>query len=205
MAETSTGLRSLLANPVVYNCFQALVGEKSGKTRLVRDHLRPRPGDRVLDIGCGTGRTFDYMPDTAYFGFDTSAAYVEEARRRYGTRARFTCARVADAYLPDVPACELVMAIGVLHHLDDDEAIALFQLARNHLADGGRVVTVDGAFVPGQNPLARMLLERDRGQNVRTEPAYVALARTVFGQVRSTVRHDLLRIPYTHVILECQA
>jgi hypothetical protein len=44
---------------------------------------------------------------------------------------------------------------------------------------------------------------RDRGQFIRDEQGYVALASQVFGSVRATIHDKLLRIPYTHIILEC--
>ena len=96
-----------------------------------------------------------------------------------------------------------MLATGVLHHLDDDRAVSLFNLARRALKPGGRLVTYDGCFVAGQPKLARFVVSRDRGQYVRESAEYAKLAAQVFTQVRSFVRHDLLRIPYTHVILQC--
>jgi hypothetical protein len=91
----------------------------------------------------------------------------------------------------------------VLHHLDDSHALSLFKLARRGLKPGGRLVTYDGCFVAGQPKLARFVVSRDRGQYVRESAEYAKLASLVFPEVRSFVRHDLLRIPYTHVILQC--
>ena len=38
---------------------------------------------------------------------------------------------------------------------------------------------------------------------MRDATGYLALARQVFGDVTPHVRHDLLRIPYTLLVLEC--
>src|SRR5205823_7002829 len=94
-------------------------------------------------------------------------------------------------------------ATGVLHHLDDKEAIDLFQVARAALKPGGKLITFDGCFCEGQSRIARYLLERDRGKFVRTAEAYVALARKAFENVEVTLRHDLLRLPYSHIIMKC--
>ncbi len=48
--------------------------------------------------------------------------------------------------------------------------------------------------------MARYLLARDRGADVRTEQAYRVLAARRF---RSDVRHDTSRVPYTIVYLVC--
>jgi hypothetical protein len=66
------------------------------------------------------------------------------------------------------------------------------------------MVTVDPVFEPGQHRIARTVISRDRGQHVRTKERYAELARTAFGEVGVTVRHDLLRFPYSHCILECR-
>jgi hypothetical protein len=38
---------------------------------------------------------------------------------------------------------------------------------------------------------------------MRTADAYQKLATSVFPRIKSNIRHDLLRIPYTLIILEC--
>jgi SAM-dependent methyltransferase len=98
---------------------------------------------------------------------------------------------------------DIVLATGVLHHLDDEEARELFRTAREALRPGGRLVTLDGCYVDGQSRMARYLLSRDRGKFVRAPEAYVRLARSQFEDVQASVRDDLLRIPYTHVALVC--
>lgn len=49
----------------------------------------PRPGERVLDAGCGTGRLCRLLADRglSVVGVDASAAMLDEARRKTGTRA----------------------------------------------------------------------------------------------------------------------
>jgi SAM-dependent methyltransferase len=196
-------MRRLLRHPLVYSLFRRVVGRDEWRARYAREYLRAQPGQRVLDIGCGTGDILEVLPAVEYWGYDASAEYIERARARFGTRGTFTC-RAVDESLPVAAAgFDLVIAHGLLHHLDDAAAATLFRIARRALKPGGRLVTYDGCFVEGQSPLARLFLRLDRGKHVRTREAYEALARRQFGEVRAFVRHDLLRIPYTHLIMEC--
>ena len=71
---------------------------------------------------------------------------------------------------------DLAPANGVVHHLDDDQALALYRLARSALKPGGRFVSFDGAFVDGQSAVARMFLRNDRGRHVRRAEDYERLA-----------------------------
>lgn len=197
------GVYFLLTFPSVYRLFRAIV-RGDGCRIYVSEYVRPVPGEKLLDIGCGPGDILEDLPAVDYLGFDINPKYVEAAQNRFGHRGRFFCGDVGlTAIDKEAGSFDRVLATGVLHHLDDNQAISLFKLARRALKPGGRLVTYDGCFVAGQAKLARFVVSRDRGQFVRECAEYVKLAAQVFPEVRSFVRHDLLRIPYTHVILQC--
>lgn len=203
MPDRLSGLRSVLSHPLVYRIFRKLVGGSGASKWLVGEHLRPRPGDRVLDIGCGPGHMINLLPAVRYTGFDMSEPYIEAARRRYGDRGRFFHASVLEPPPLDSGSFDLVLAMAVLHHLDDKQATAALTLAWQVLREGGRLITYDGCFIEGQSPVARYFLRKDRGRFVRSRKEYEGLARRVFDDVEGVVRHDLLRIPYTHLLLQC--
>jgi SAM-dependent methyltransferase len=204
MGQITTGARRILSVPFFYDLFQDLVGASGIRERWIRDFLRPFPGARILDIGCGTAGILPYLPGYVdYTGFDLSPAYIEAARARHGMRGRFSCAR-AEVFEPradEARPYDIAMAFGVLHHLDDAEARSLLRNARSALGEGGRLVTLDPAFVPDQGRLARFAVSRDRGRNVRYPEAYAALGGGVFSRIETTVLRGALRIPYDHAAL----
>jgi SAM-dependent methyltransferase len=166
--------------------------------------VAPRPGDRILDIGCGPGDVVDFLPEGVhYVGFAESDTYLRSARKRFGHRAEFYCERVGDKQLQELASFDIVLAFGVLHHLDDTRALQLFRLAHQALKPGGRLFTIDGCYLQGQSFLARWLLNKDRGKNVRSEGGYRALADAVFSDVCPSLHHRLFRVPYTILVLEC--
>jgi SAM-dependent methyltransferase len=193
----------LLNFPSIYRLFRTIV-RGDGCRIYLSEYVQPVPGEKVLDIGCGPGDILEDLPAVDYLGFDVNPKYVEAAQKRFGRRGRFFCGDVGlTAIEQEAASFDLVLATGVLHHLDDKHAVSLFKLARTALKPGARLVTYDGCFMAGQPKLARFVVGRDRGQYVREFAEYTKLAAEVFPQVRSFVRHDLLRIPYTHVILQC--
>jgi cyclopropane fatty-acyl-phospholipid synthase-like methyltransferase len=198
--------RRVLAHPEIYRKFRSLVQSKNSATRLVGEFLKIDPGQRVLDIGCGTADILAQLPlDIDYHGYDVEPAYLTSARQRYGHRGSFVVRSVSPEAVEGLGTFDVVISLGVLHHLTDLQAGTLFATAAKVLRPGGRLVTLDGAYVKGQHPVARLLLALDRGRHVRTPEAYLAIARQHFLDVNATVLHDLIVIPYTHCIIEARA
>lgn len=203
MSEEQHGVRATLKIPRVYEFFVSLLGDSRVRETLTTSFIRPFDGAKVLDIGCGPGLMVPYLRNTEYYGYDVSEEYINAARHRFGDGYRFEQARVSNTNLPHSNYFDVVIAVGLLHHLDDAEAEDLFQLALSALAPNGRLVTFDGCYEPGQPRVAKWLLDRDRGKHVRDEHGYTRLAKRSFSSVQATVHRDLLRIPYTHITLVC--
>ena len=204
-AHHDTGLHRLLNRAGVYDALQGLLLRGESRVRYVRDYVRPFPGCRILDIGCGPGSILAHLPGTigSYIGYDMNPAYIEAARSRWGNRGTFHCQRVEPGMLPAGEAFDIVLANGIVHHLDDAEARQLFDVAWRALRSGGSLVTYDNVYLENQHWFARWLIARDRGRAVRTQGGYEALARGRFSNVESVILHDTLRVPYTILVMRC--
>lgn len=192
--------RHILGLPSCYRWFQRTVAGDY-RTEYVRKYVQPREGMRILDVGCGTGDILNHLPQVDYLGIDLSSSYVESARKHFGTRGSFRCESIAETAIRDEACYDIVMANGVMHHLEDEDVRCLFRVAHRVLKPNGRLVTHDGCIVPKQSKVARMLLKLDRGRHVRTREAYISLAKEVFSSVQAHIRHDMLRVPSTLCIL----
>lgn len=203
-SEVVTGVRRVFSVPAVYSLAQRAVGAEKLRKLLVGDILQVTPGLRILDIGCGPADILEHFPDVDYVGFDHSASYIESAQARFGDRGRFFNLSAAEVDLDEFAPRDLAMSIGVLHHLNDDEVLEALTTARTVLGADGRFVSVDPTFAEGQHPIGRMLASRDRGQHVRTPDETRALVTQVFDDVSVRARHDMLHVPYSHVLVEAR-
>ncbi len=195
----NTGWRRIFEYSPVFDGLQSLLGADRSQRRFLRDVVQPFPGAEILDIGCGTASVLDYLPEGVdYTGYDLNRRYIDSARRRYGDRGNFSCARV-DTFVDGERAAryDIVLASAVLHHLGDSEAIDLIISAHRHLRPGGVFCTWDCVRVPDQSKIARFLISRDRGRRVRDAAGYDDLVGGCFLDRRMWVIHDSLRVPYS--------
>jgi SAM-dependent methyltransferase len=114
-------------------------GRQASVERIIAPSLAP--GARILDVGCGTGATTRAL---CRFGPVVGLDIGPEALRRARARG-LAVARASAARLPVRPASfDLVVALDVLEHLDDDVAAAREMLAA--LRPRGRLLVTVPAY-----------------------------------------------------------
>lgn len=103
-----------------------------------------RPGERVLDLGCGGGATTLAIaevvgPESMALGLDVAPMLVAKAQERAaakGSTARFVCADAATASLDETPFDRLFSRSGSMFF---EEPVAAFVNLRRMLKPGARI------------------------------------------------------------------
>jgi len=96
--QSNSGLLRWLKVPFLYNLFQGVVGANALRRRIIRNHARARPGDKVIDIGCGPAQILQSLPDVEYFGLDIDPGYIAFARRTYGDKGTLLSLVIRDLF-----------------------------------------------------------------------------------------------------------
>lgn len=139
-----------------------------GRDRLI-DELAPKPGARIVEIGCGTARNLIRIaarhPDTRLFGLDASEAMLDTAARairRAGLEDRIALAQgYAEVLAPAIyglgePFDEAIFPYSLSMIPDWKQAI---RAAGSSLSPAGRIHIVDFGDLAGfASPLRASLL-----------------------------------------------
>jgi len=197
----------ILKNPFFYKLFVKLIRKKDIRKDFIKK-LDLKPGDKILDIGCGPAEILSELPDYIdYTGFDNNEKYITDAKKRFKNRGSFFCETIGKDSLQnkfnETEKFNLILAMGVLHHLTDREVLSLMKLADKHLLPDAKLVTRDGCYTKNQSLIAKFLLKMDRGIFVRNEAGYTKLAGHFFKTVKSEINHNLINLPYTHITMKC--
>ena len=195
-------LRNMLEHPRVYTFSQALCYRRGQQQAYVDNWVRPRPQDRILDIGCGPADVLKRLPSVRYVGYEPNPRCVKEAVKRFGDRGVFRLGHLTQLPDEEKQTFDIAMASGVLHHLSDDQVNRLMSATHDALKTGGRLITRDGCYEERQSWLVRVLLRHDRGAFVRTRQHYEALFREYFHILRVEILRAALRYPYSLIHFE---
>ena len=183
-------LRTLLEFPFVWNSFEKIIGGSRAKRKFVKNFIIPFEGASILDIGCGTGEIINYMPeDINYVGFDLSNKYIDYAKNKHGNKGDFYCENITNNISSiQKNTFDFVIALGIIHHLNDNDALILIEKAKNYLKPGGVFMTMDPVYVKNQSKISKFLIDNDRGDYVGNAGRYRSLFEWTINQAKSCKR-----------------
>jgi SAM-dependent methyltransferase len=109
-----------------------------------------RQGDKVLDLGCGNGRLYDYLEPMKvdYVGIDVSAELLNKARLKYRKKAKLEKVQFKKGGFLDIPyvrpVFDKIFCVASFHHLPGRKArlSALANMKSVLKKDGTVVISV---------------------------------------------------------------
>lgn len=138
---------------------------------------------KVLDVGCGAGTLSGLFNREGYLGIDVDLIALALARRLH-TRKRFSLMQGNQLALRSC-SFDAALISGVIHHLNDEDALNLVSEVHRVLKPGARVVVWEDVYPPNKLNFIGALVNRlDFGKNIREPAAYVELVGKAFGAPR---------------------
>jgi SAM-dependent methyltransferase len=182
----------------------SLLARRDTLSHLTRDIIKPAARESVLDLGCGPGTLCPYLDGTRYQGVDINPDHVTAAIEKF-PNFHFRCSDAGSFLATTEDKFDLILLIGLLHHLDDAQVVGVMEGCHRVLTEKGRIITLDPVFEERQNPIAYLLARLDSGRNVRKPDQYLQLVQRVFPVATIDIRRDLLRLPFSHAVMTSRA
>ena len=198
MSQRVKSFYKLITLPIFYELVQSALGRKRTREYLCKGPLKTRNGDKILDVGCGPATLRPFLGDVDNLGMDMNPKHIEKATETYGHMGQFICGNAVTDIKNASGPYDIIICIGLLHHLDDHEAIELLDKLSDRLSPHGRIVTYDPVYIDKQNLIAKTLNDLDSGQNIRTAEGYISLFNTKLISLRTDVLSGMLNVPYNH-------
>jgi len=165
--------------------------------KVLQNDFAPKVGEKILDIGCGTGEFSVFFQSAVYTGIDTEKKYIDYAQRNY--KGKFLT--IDATQLPfSENAFDKIIIMGVLHHMNDEQCRRVLAEARRALNSNGRMLVMEDIKLAEENFLTRLIHRFDLGKNIRNEEEYRALLQRHFAiEKEFTIQNGLS--PYRVFIL----
>ena len=184
----------------LYDPFLSLLGRDRALRRSLLHELLLEPGQRLLDVGCGTGTLLvalrERHPDVEGVGVDGDEKVLALARRkveRAGAKVQLDRALAGELPYPDGSFDRVVSSL-VLHHLARDAKLAALAEMHRVLRPGGQVLIADfGRPTSGWGrALAGLVLRAEHLQDNLAGRIPEFLERAGFADVHEAGRHHFL-------------
>lgn len=201
-----------LSNGFIYGIVQDIIGgtraRKLAIERIIKDNPRLKGQElTVLDVGCGPGDILRWLPKSwKYFGIDISSDYIKLAKKKWSTRGMFVQGKSCDIInLVPQNSQDIILFLGVLHHLDSRQVVQSLINAKRVLKETGFVYALEPAFTNGQTKISKFIMQLDRGSFIREINDWEELCKSVFQKVEVRWLPGALRIPYYKITISMPA
>ena len=202
MSQRKNQIYNFINNPLVYKIIQYVMSGTSFRNSIIKKNIR-KSNLKILDIGCGPAQILEQIPQCDYYGYDIDQRSIQYAKKKYHQKNyHFYCKKFNKTEVKKLPKFDFVIFFGILHHLSDREADKMLTLCKRIMKKNSKLLTEDPIIVEKQNIIAKFLIKKDRGTNVRQKKEYINLLKKHFKKMKNKVTHQFF-IPYTWFTTIC--
>lgn len=196
-------INQILNHYFFYNLYQDLIGSKHFLGILINDYVKPKQGQKILELGCGAGNVYDVFPEKnlCYIGIDYSKNYISHAKKKFPEQS-FICADVTqDIIAEDI--FDTVFAEAIISALPDNQIVKMFGHLKNICDDNTKIIFSDMNYRDSAPKFQCFLMKHERNQFIRSKSEYIKLLTDFFVINNISVIKHPYRIPYEKIIFEC--
>ena len=202
MSQRKNQIYNFINNPLIYKIIQYVMSGTSFRNSIIKKNIR-KSNLKILDIGCGPAQILEHIPRCDYYGYDIDQRSIQYAKKKYRQKNyHFYCKKFNKTEVKKLPKFDFIIFFGILHHLSNKEADKMLTLCKRIMKKNSKLLTEDPILIEKQNVIAKFLIEKDRGTNVRQKKEYINLLKKHFKKIKNKVTHQFF-IPYTWFTTVC--
>jgi len=134
---------------------------------IIEKYFHLEQGEKILDIGCGTGEFSPFFLKEYYVGIDIDDKNITYAKAHYNQEFK-----VADAR--DLPfgdnSFDKILIVGVLHHLSMEDVQKVLQEIQRILVPKGQALIIEDTLC--DSPITKLMHSLDQGAHIRSKEAW---------------------------------
>ena len=202
MSQRKNQIYNLINNPLIYKIIQGVMSGTSFRNGIIKKNIT-KNNLKILDIGCGPAQILEHIPKCDYYGYDIDRRSIQYAKKKYYQKNyHFYCKKFNKTELKKLPKFDFIIFFGILHHLSNKEVYEILKLCKKIMKKNSKLLTEDPILLENQNVIAKFLIKKDRGLNVRDKQEYINLLKKHFKKIKNKVTHQYF-IPYTWFTTVC--
>lgn len=202
MSQRKNKIYNFINNPLIYKIIQGVMSGTSFRNNIIKKNIT-KNNLKILDIGCGPAQILEHIPQCDYYGYDIDRRSIQYAKKKYHQKNyHFYCKKFNKTELKKLPKFDFIIFFGILHHLSNKEVHEILKLCKKIMKKNSKLLTEDPIFLKNQNVIAKFLIKKDRGLNVRKKQQYIDLLKKHFKKIKNEVTHQYF-IPYTWFTTIC--
>ena len=202
MSQRKNQIYNFINNPLIYKIIQGVMSGTSFRNSIIKKNIT-KNNLKILDIGCGPAQILEHIPQCDYYGYDIDRRSIQYAKKKYYQKNyHFYCKKFNKTELKKLPKFDFIIFFGILHHLSNKEVHEMLKLCKKIMKKNSKLLTEDPIFLKNQNVIAKFLIKKDRGLNVRKKQQYINLLKKHFKKIKNKVTHQYF-IPYTWFTTIC--
>ena len=202
MSQRKNQIYNFINNPLIYKIIQGVMSGTSFRNGIIKKNIT-KNNLKILDIGCGPAQILEHIPKCDYYGYDIDRRSIQYAKKKYYQKNyHFYCKKFNKTELKKLPKFDFIIFFGILHHLSNKEVYEILKLCKKIMKKNSKLLTEDPILLENQNVIAKFLIKKDRGLNVRDKQEYINLLKKHFKKIKNKVTHQYF-IPYTWFTTVC--
>lgn len=146
--------------------------------KIIHREVPQKAGIKVLDMGCGTGILSPLFSESHYIGIDIDKKLIDFAQKKYPYAFKVMS---GEKILFPKNSFDLIIVIGVIHHLNDKATNKTLAEMKKVLKKDGRVLLVEAIPpIDNYNYVGHFIRSLDEGHNIRKLEEYGKIFKKYF-------------------------